>query len=65
MVATPHLSAQTREAQDRASVETARTLLEALSGSLAVSALNLPFTWSGPDNPSPLILAEQLGRLAS
>jgi D-3-phosphoglycerate dehydrogenase len=65
VVATPHLSAQTREAQDRTSVETARTLLEALSGSLAVSALNLPFTWSGPDNPSPLILAEQLGRLAS
>lgn len=65
VVATPHLGAQTREAQDRASVEAARTLLDALSGSLAVSAVNLPFTWPGRGEPSQLLLAEQLGRLAS
>lgn len=65
VVATPHVGAQTKEAQDRASVEAARTLLDALSGSLAVPAVNLPFTWPGRGEASPLILAEQLGRLAS
>ncbi len=65
VVATPHLGAQTREAQDRASREAARMALEALRGSLAVSAVNLPFTWDGERDPGYLVLAEQLGRLAS
>jgi D-3-phosphoglycerate dehydrogenase len=65
VVATPHLGAQTREAQDRASVEAARMVLQALRGSLDVSAVNLPFVWDGRRDPGYLLLAEQLGRLAS
>lgn len=65
VVATPHLGAQTREAQERASVEAARTVLDALGGSLAVSAVNLPFSWHGGWDSSYLVLAEQLGRLAA
>jgi D-3-phosphoglycerate dehydrogenase len=65
VVATPHLGAQTREAQDRASREAARMALAALGGSLAVSAVNLPFTWDGERDSGYLVLAEQLGRLAS
>lgn len=63
VVATPHLGAQTREAQDRASTEAARTMIAALSGSFAVPAVNLPFTWNAALDPAQLVLAEQLGRL--
>lgn len=66
VVATPHLGAQTREAQDRASIEAARTLIEALRGSLSVPAVNLPFAWDrNRQTTGPLRLAEQLGRLGS
>lgn len=65
VVATPHLGAQTREAQDRAAVEAARMTLEALRGSLAISAVNLPFSWDGHRDPGYLVLAEQLGKLAA
>ncbi|MFW6206667.1 MAG: NAD(P)-dependent oxidoreductase, partial [Gemmatimonadota bacterium] len=65
VVATPHLGAQTREAQDRASIEAARTLIEAMRGSLSVSAVNLPFAWDRNRQTGPLRLAEQLGRLGS
>ncbi len=47
VVATPHLGAQTREAQERISKETAEMVLAALSGSLAVAAVNLPFRPAG------------------
>ena len=47
VVATPHIGAQTREAQERISTETAEMLLAALAGSLAVTAVNLPFRPSG------------------
>ena len=65
VVATPHLGAQTREAQERISTETAHMLIGALEGSTAVSAVNLPFTPAGTRGEPFLRLGEQLGRLAS
>ena len=43
VVCTPHLGASTVEAQDRVAVETVEMLVEALSGSPFVPAVNLPF----------------------
>jgi D-3-phosphoglycerate dehydrogenase len=63
-VATPHLGAQTREAQERISTETAEMLLAALSGSLAVAAVNLPFRAAGPKVAPYMELGETLGRMA-
>jgi D-3-phosphoglycerate dehydrogenase len=42
VVATPHLGAQTAEAQERISIETAQMVLAALSGAPDVAAVNLP-----------------------
>ncbi len=47
VVVTPHIGAQTREAQERVATETARMVLAALDGSLAVTAVNLPFITTG------------------
>ena len=65
VVATPHIGAQTTEAQERIATETARMVLAALRGSLAVSAVNLPFRSSGSRGEPFLRLGEQLGRLAA
>ncbi len=65
VVATPHIGAQTREAQERVATETARMVLEALDGSLAVTAVNLPFAAGGTRGEPFLALGEKLGRLAS
>ncbi len=65
VVATPHIGAQTSEAQERIATETARMVLAALEGSLAVSAVNLPFRSSGARGEPYLRLSEQLGRLAA
>src|SRR4029077_6631199 len=65
VVATPHLGAQTAEAQERTSTETAQMVLEALAGSFAGHAVNLPFSPSGSRGEPFLRLAEQLGRLSS
>ncbi|HEX2252365.1 MAG TPA: phosphoglycerate dehydrogenase [Thermoanaerobaculia bacterium] len=65
VVATPHLGAQTREAQERASSEVAAMVLRALAGALDVPAVNLPFAWSGGVQERYLLLAERLGRLAA
>jgi D-3-phosphoglycerate dehydrogenase len=65
VVATPHIGAQTREAQARVATQTARMVVEALAGSLAVTAVNLPFTSTGERGEPFLGLAEQLGKLAS
>jgi len=65
VVATPHIGAQTREAQKRIAVETSRMVLAALGGSLAVTAVNLPFGTTGSRGEPYLHLGEQLGRLAS
>jgi len=65
VVATPHIGAQTREAQERVATETARMVLDALAGSLSVTAVNLPFVAARGVGESFLILGEQLGLLAS
>ncbi|MBL8115549.1 MAG: phosphoglycerate dehydrogenase [Acidobacteria bacterium] len=63
---TPHLGASTVEAQDRVAVETVEMLVEALSGSPFVPAVNLPFP-PGGDAHSALPwmrLAERVGEFA-
>jgi D-3-phosphoglycerate dehydrogenase len=65
IVATPHIGAQTREAQARVATQTAHMVVEALAGSLAVTAVNLPFTSAGERGEPFLGLSEQLGKLAS
>ncbi|MDH3745085.1 MAG: phosphoglycerate dehydrogenase [Acidobacteriota bacterium] len=65
VVATPHIGAQTREAQERVATQTARMVLDALDGSLTVTAVNLPFSSTGKRGEPFLALGEQLGRLAS
>lgn len=64
VVATPHLGAQTREAQERISKETAEMVLAALSGSLAVAAVNLPFRPAGGRAEPYMALGETLGTMA-
>ena len=64
VVATPHLGAQTREAQERISLEAAQMVIEALSGSLAVAAVNLPFRAAGGRIEPFMSLGEKLGRMA-
>ena len=64
VVATPHLGAQTREAQVRISTQTAKMVVSALEGSLAVSAVNLPFRPAGGGGAPFLRLGEKLGLLA-
>lgn len=65
VVATPHIGAQTREAQERIAAQISEMVLAALDGSMAVSAVNLPFRPAGGRSEPWLLLAEQLGRLAS
>jgi D-3-phosphoglycerate dehydrogenase len=64
VVATPHLGAQTHEAQERISRETAEMVLAALAGSMAVAAVNLPFRPAGGKAEPYLALGEKLGRMA-
>lgn len=64
VVATPHLGAQTHEAQERISRETAEMVLAALAGSMAVAAVNLPFRPAGGKAEPYLALGERLGGLA-
>jgi hypothetical protein len=64
VIATPHLGASTVEAQERVSLQTVESLLEALSGASYVPAVNLPFR--GPADPSGaaiwMSLAERAAR---
>jgi len=64
VVATPHIGAQTREAQERIAHETARMVLAALAGAMPAAAVNLPFSPAGRKAEPLLGLAERLGRLA-
>ena len=64
VVATPHVGAQTREAQLRIANDTARMVVSALEGSLAVTAVNLPFRPAGNAGTPFMKLAESLGQLA-
>ena len=64
VVVTPHLGASTAEAQDKAGVSVAQSVIDALAGELVPAALNVDL---GPD-VSPgvrpfLPLAESLGRI--
>ncbi len=64
VVATPHIGAQTREAQEKIADQIAKTVIEALKGSLKVSAINLPFRYSGGSD-SFLILANRSAKFLS
>jgi D-3-phosphoglycerate dehydrogenase len=65
VVATPHIGAQTKEAQLRIATETAKMVLRALDGSLAITAVNLPFRPSGTSAEPLMLLGEQMGHLAA
>ena len=65
VIVTPHIGAQTQEAQERVATDTVRMVLGALDGSLAVTAVNLPFGAPGQTGARYLALAAQLAHLAS
>lgn len=66
VILSPHIGANTIEAQDRVAVQTAEMVIEALRGSIFVSAVNLPFEGLSDADAAPLIkLAEKLGLLAA
>lgn len=66
VILSPHIGANTIEAQDRVAVKTTEMVVEALRGSIFVSAVNLPFEGSLDDKAPPLIkLAEKLGLFAA
>lgn len=65
VVTTPHIGAQTVEAQERVATDTARMVLGALDGSLAITAVNLPFRSAGPRSGAFLDLAERMALFAS
>ncbi|HUP21577.1 MAG TPA: phosphoglycerate dehydrogenase [Thermoanaerobaculia bacterium] len=65
VVASPHIGAQTREAQERIATEIARMVVDSLAGSLSVAAVNLPFRPAGSRGEPYLRLGEVLGRFAS
>lgn len=52
VVATPHLGAQTREAQERISIETAEMVLAALAGSTEIPSVNRPASSRVAASPS-------------
>jgi D-3-phosphoglycerate dehydrogenase len=65
VILTPHIGANTWEAQDRVAVQTAEMVVEALRGSIFVSAVNLPFEGVAESGVRALInLAEKLGSFA-
>ncbi len=62
IVLSPHIGANTIEAQDRVAVQTSEMVVDALRGSIFVSAVNLPFEGVADADAAPLInLAEKLG----
>jgi D-3-phosphoglycerate dehydrogenase len=65
VVATPHIGAQTAEAQERIAIETATTVLAALGGEMPAAAVNLPFVPAGARTQPILRLGERLGGLAA
>ncbi len=65
-ILSPHIGANTIEAQDRVAVQTSEMVIEALRGSIFVSAVNLPFEGVSDADAAPLIsLAEKLGLFAA
>ncbi len=67
VICTPHLGASTVEAQDRVAVETVEMLVEALSGSPFVAAVNLPFPPGGDPHSAVrwMKLCSAAGEMAS
>jgi D-3-phosphoglycerate dehydrogenase len=66
VILSPHIGANTIEAQDRVAVQTSEMVIEALRGSIFVSAVNLPFEGLSDADAAPLIkLAEKLGLFAA
>jgi D-3-phosphoglycerate dehydrogenase len=66
IILSPHIGANTIEAQDRVAVQTAEMVVDALRGSIFVSAVNLPFEGLSDANAAPFIsLAEKLGLFAA
>ena len=66
IILSPHIGANTIEAQDRVAVQTAEMVIDALRGSIFVSAVNLPFEGLTDADAAPLIdLAERLGLFAA
>ena len=62
VILSPHIGANTVEAQDRVAVQTAEMVIEALRGSIFVSAVNLPFEGVTDADAKGLVnLAEKLG----
>lgn len=65
-ILSPHIGANTIEAQDRVAVQTTEMVIAALRGSIFVSAVNLPFEGVSDADAAPLIqLAEKLGLFAA
>jgi D-3-phosphoglycerate dehydrogenase / 2-oxoglutarate reductase len=66
VILTPHIGANTIEAQDRVAIQTTEMVIEALHGSIFVSAVNLPFEGLADATAAPMIgLAEKLGLFAA
>jgi D-3-phosphoglycerate dehydrogenase len=66
VVLSPHIGANTIEAQDRVAVQTSEMVVDALRGSIFVSAVNLPFEGMADADAAPLIdLAEKVGLFTS
>jgi D-3-phosphoglycerate dehydrogenase len=66
IVLSPHIGANTIEAQDRVAVQTSEMVVDALRGSIFVSAVNLPFEGLADADAAPLIrLSERLGLFAA
>jgi D-3-phosphoglycerate dehydrogenase / 2-oxoglutarate reductase len=62
IILSPHIGANTIEAQDRVAVQTSEMVVKALHGSIFVSAVNLPFEGLSDADAAPMIrLAEKLG----
>ena len=66
VVVTPHLGASTREAQDRAGVQTAEQVIAALTGGVVTTAVNIPaISPADMEVLGPFVpLCRDLGRLA-
>lgn len=66
VILSPHIGANTVEAQDRVATQTSEMVIEALRGSIFVSAVNLPFEGLSDADAAPMInLAEKLGLFAA
>jgi D-3-phosphoglycerate dehydrogenase len=66
IIFSPHIGANTMEAQDRVAMQTAENVVEALRGSIFVSAVNLPFEGViDADDKGLVSLAEKLGLFAA